>query len=89
MCLAQESAEYKAKAFFYLESRKARTLVDLLINELETAPASNNPATAELFERWQQLREGLHWYYSKINQNEAGGKSRRSEERRVGKECCR
>lgn len=74
--LAQDDAEKQAKAFYYLESRKARTLVDLLINELETAPTSDNPATQELYARWQQLREELHWYYSKVNQNETGGKSR-------------
>ena len=82
LCLAETDADKQAEAFYYLESRKARTLVDLLINELDVAP---NPSLspvgseqAELFERWQQLRSELHWFYSKANLNEVNGKSRQA-----------
>jgi hypothetical protein len=34
-----------AKAFFYLESRKARTLADLLVNELESTPSGGDQQT--------------------------------------------
>ena len=76
LCLAHGSADKQAEAFFYLESRKTRTLVDLLSNELEATPVPNDAANSELYERWQKLREELHWYYSKANQNETSPKSR-------------
>ena len=76
LCLEHGSADKQAEAFFYLESRKARTLVDLLINELEVAPVPDNGANDELYQRWQKLREELHWFYSKVNQHETSPKSR-------------
>jgi CHAT domain-containing protein/tetratricopeptide (TPR) repeat protein len=75
LCLAEGGEGKQAEAFFYLESCKARTLVDLLVNELEVTPASGVPA--ELLDEWRRLREELHWYYSRVNQSEAGEGSRR------------
>jgi CHAT domain-containing protein/predicted negative regulator of RcsB-dependent stress response len=75
LCLQQGGPDKQAEAFFYLESRKARTLVDLIINELKVVPS--DAGSGELLQRWQQLREELHWFYSRLNQNEADGKSRR------------
>ncbi len=76
LCLDQENPERHADAFYYLESSKARTLVDLLINELELMPLPDNQAMAELYQQWQSLREKLHWYHSKMNQAEMQGQSR-------------
>lgn len=76
LCLDQQTPEKQAEAFFYLESSKARTLVDLLLNELELMPPTKNGASRQLLLEWQELREKLHWYYSRINQSETGGKNR-------------
>jgi CHAT domain-containing protein/tetratricopeptide (TPR) repeat protein len=77
LCLKHETPDKQAEAFFYLESRKARTLVDLVINELEIVPTGQTSSAGALLSRWQQLREELHWFYSRISQFEAEGKSRR------------
>ena len=73
LCLTDGSADKRAEAFYYLESRKARTLVDMLVNELEQWPESGG----ELHDRWRQLREELHWYYSAVNQTETRDQRRR------------
>jgi tetratricopeptide (TPR) repeat protein len=65
LCLEQGTSEKVAEAFYYLESRKARTLVDLLINELEVTPTTDNDGISDLRERWRRLREDLHWFYGK------------------------
>jgi CHAT domain-containing protein len=76
LCLDQGEPDKQAEAFFYLESRKARTLVDMLVNELEVMPASDGENHAGIYQQWQRLREELHWYYSKTTQYEANGQSR-------------
>lgn len=80
LCLNEDDPQRQAEAFYYLESSKARTLVDLLINELELMPASdgqpNGYKASELHQRWQTLREQLHWYYSKVSNAEIQTKSR-------------
>jgi CHAT domain-containing protein len=76
LCLDRGDSDGQAEAFFYLENCKARTLVDMLVNELEVAPAGDDDSETERYRKWQQLLEELHWYYSKTTQHEAGGKSR-------------
>ena len=82
LCLEQGGADGQAEAFFYLESRKARTLADMLVNELEVipagpaGPAGEDEAQAELYRQWRQMREELHWYSSKTAQHEMNGLSR-------------
>jgi CHAT domain-containing protein/tetratricopeptide (TPR) repeat protein len=76
LCLNQQGTDGQAEAFFYLESCKARTLVDMLINDLEVTPAGDDEAQAELYREWQRLREELHWYCNKTTQHEASGDSR-------------
>ncbi|HMV47748.1 MAG TPA: CHAT domain-containing protein [Blastocatellia bacterium] len=65
------------EAFYYLESSKARTLVDWLANDLELMPSSGNEAAAELRLRRQMLREKLHWHYGKMGRAETRGDGRR------------
>jgi CHAT domain-containing protein/tetratricopeptide (TPR) repeat protein len=77
LCLKGDQADGPAKAFFYLESRKARTLADLLVNELEATPDAALPADQKLQKHWQQLREDLHWYYSRISRDETNEQRRR------------
>ncbi|MEK7829847.1 MAG: CHAT domain-containing protein, partial [Acidobacteriota bacterium] len=76
LCLNEEDPQRQAEAFYYLESSKARTLVDLLINELEMMPSPDGQESSELHRRWQSLREQLHWYYSKVGNAETQTKSR-------------
>jgi CHAT domain-containing protein len=76
LCLQDGSPERAAEAFYYLESHKARTLVDLLVNNLDVVPTGAEPATQALYGRWQQLREELHWFYSRASQSESTPNSR-------------
>jgi tetratricopeptide (TPR) repeat protein len=76
LCLEEGTSEKIAEAFYYLESRKARTLVDLLINELDVTPPDEDEEISELRERWKRLREDLHWYYSKATLHEGVEKTR-------------
>ena len=77
LCLREGSPEKQAEAFYYLESRKARTLVDLVINDLKVAPEGQSAPAQALAERWRQLREELHWFYSRVSQAETENQSRR------------
>ncbi len=77
LCLDQEDPSRQAEAFFYLESCKARTLVDLLVNQLETIPANAAGIPAGLVYRWRQIREELNWFYNKVSQDETANDSRR------------
>ncbi|MBL8203584.1 MAG: CHAT domain-containing protein [Blastocatellia bacterium] len=70
LCLNEGSPERVAEAFYYLEGSKARTLVDMLVNELDVIPSDADPETQALYQRWQQLREELHWFYSRANQTD-------------------
>lgn len=76
LCLARQEDEDFARAFFYLESRKARTLVDFLINDLDVTPAEHDESQVALMQKWKQLREELLWFYNKANLHDAGDKSR-------------
>jgi len=76
LCLDQEDPAWQAEAFYYLESSKARTLVDLIVNELEMTPLPDGQASSELHQRWQELRQRLHWYYGKVSMAETQSKVR-------------
>jgi CHAT domain-containing protein/tetratricopeptide (TPR) repeat protein len=75
LCLAAGS-ERQAEAFYYLESCKARTLVDLLVNQLEVIPTETDGASGELWRQWRRLREELRWFYSRVSQSELEGRRR-------------
>jgi CHAT domain-containing protein len=77
LCLNHEDASRQAEAFYYLESCKARTLVDLLVNQLETIPANAAGIPADLLSRWRQMREELNWFYNKTSQHEPATDIRR------------
>jgi CHAT domain-containing protein len=76
LCLDQGDNEGQAKAFFYLESRKARTLVDMLVNDTKTAPAGEEETQSEFYRQWRELRDELHWFSSKVSKNETSGQRR-------------
>lgn len=82
LCLEQGGAEKEAEAFYYLESRKARTLIDLMVNELDPVPPMDGTASIDWKSRWRRLREELHWYYSKLHQRELDGKAQPIAEQR-------
>jgi CHAT domain-containing protein len=67
-----------ATAFYYLESSKARGLMDLLINDLEMTTTTETDAAAAqgLIARWHGLREELHWLNHKLRKAESSGQSR-------------
>ena len=77
LCLNHEDASRQAEALYYLESCKARTLVDLLVNQLETIPANAAGIPADLLSRWRQMREELNWFYNKASHHEPATESRR------------
>lgn len=74
LCLAHDTPEQTAQAFYYVESQKARTLVDMITNDLDLWPVSASMDSER--RAWNRLREELHWLYAKIRVNEAGGDSR-------------
>ena len=69
LCLKQAADDKHAAALFYLESQKARTLVDV-VGAPTKQVISDRPNLIELRNRWRQLQEELHWYNSKANQSE-------------------
>ena len=77
LCLDSRDSTRQAEAFFYLESCKARTLVDLLVNQLEAFPANGEGIPDDLIHQWRQIREELNWFYNKVGQNESSNQSRR------------
>jgi len=76
ICLKEGDGKRDAEAFYYLESQKARTLVDLLLNDLEALPATDGVVLTDGQIRWRQLREELNWYYSRVHQQDGSEKSR-------------
>lgn len=75
LCLDENNPEQNALAFYYVESRKARTLVDMLANDLDLWPALSS-TDSDLSREWNRLREELHWLHTKLRDNPAGGDSR-------------
>jgi CHAT domain-containing protein len=65
LCLDENKAAHNALAFYYVESRKARTLVDIMTNDLDLWPASAE-MDEELKAEWTRLREELHWLHRKL-----------------------
>jgi CHAT domain-containing protein len=75
ICLEQNSVAEKERAFYYLESRKARTLVDMLTNDLDLWPDVLS-SDSGLRQEWQILREELHWLHARIQQSQANTNNR-------------
>ncbi|MFN0088511.1 MAG: CHAT domain-containing protein [Blastocatellia bacterium] len=76
VCLEQGTPEGEAEGFYYLESRKGRTLADMLVNELEVTPTGGDEPQTELYRQWRQLREELHWHSNKTTRHDLSGNSR-------------
>lgn len=70
LCLERNSAAENERALYFLESRKARTLVDMLTNDLDLWPEA--PASDPGFQReWKTLREELHWLHARVRDSQA------------------
>jgi CHAT domain-containing protein len=69
LCLEHDSPAENALAFYYLESRKARTLVDMLTNDLDLWP--DLPSDSNMRREWKSLREELHWLHARIRESQA------------------
>jgi CHAT domain-containing protein len=67
LCLEQNCDSQNERAFYYLESRKARTLVDMLTNDLDLWPDAAS-SDSGLQREWKTLREELHWLHSRIRE---------------------
>jgi CHAT domain-containing protein/tetratricopeptide (TPR) repeat protein len=75
LCVEQDTPEGIERAFYYLESRKARTLVDMLTNDLDLWRDSS-PSQADLRDEWNRVREELHWLHSRVRDTETNRDSR-------------
>ena len=75
LCLEQNSPAENERAFYYLESRKARSLVDMLTNDLDLWPQVPS-SDSSLRREWQTLREELHWLHARIHQSQANTNNR-------------
>jgi hypothetical protein len=75
LCLEQDTPEAAERAFYYLESRKARTLVDMLTNDLDLWRESS-PSQVDLRDEWNRVREELHWLRSRVRNTETNRDSR-------------
>jgi tetratricopeptide (TPR) repeat protein len=75
LCLEQNSPAENERAFYYLESRKARTLVDMLTNDLDFWPEVLS-SDSGLRREWQILREELHWLHARIHQSQGNTNNR-------------
>jgi CHAT domain-containing protein len=65
LCLEQDTPEAAERAFYYLESRKARTLIDMLTNDLDLWREASS-SQADLRDEWNRVREELHWLHSRV-----------------------
>jgi CHAT domain-containing protein len=75
LCLEQNSPAENARAFYYLESCKARTLVDMLTNDLDLWPEAA-ASNSNLRREWKILREEIHWLHAKIRERQASTNNR-------------
>lgn len=75
LCLDQNNPAENERAFYFLESRKARTLVDMLTNDLDLWPDALS-SDSSLRRKWQILREELHWLHARIHQSQANTNNR-------------
>ena len=75
LCVEAGTPEKKAEAFYFLESRRARTLVDMLTNDLDSWLHEGSP-DSDPRRDWNRLRAELHCLYARLNENESRGESR-------------
>jgi CHAT domain-containing protein len=75
LCLEQNSDAENERAFYYLESRKARTLVDMLTNDLDLWPDAT-ASDSGLQREWKTLREELYWLHSRMRETQSNPDNR-------------
>lgn len=75
LCLRRAESSGLEDAFFFLESQKARTLVDFLTDDLQILP-EDNAQLQDLHQRWRKLREELQWFHNKANDHDVQGRIR-------------
>jgi CHAT domain-containing protein len=71
LCLESGSEEKINEAFTYVEAAKSRSLTELLAANRSIAGKTQQPSVEQLHQEWNQLREELDYYYSRINQSES------------------
>ncbi len=77
LCLESESGLRREDAFYYLESCKARTLIDQVMGQLENRALDKGDVPEEFLTRWRQIREELNWFYYKVGRYEPPTEGRR------------
>lgn len=77
LCLDPEAGLRPEDAFYYLESCKARTLIDQVLKQFEGVSADAAGIPAEYLDRWRRIREELNWFYNKVGRHEPATDSRR------------
>jgi CHAT domain-containing protein len=77
VCLRAGTSEKIEEALAYAEAAKSRTLVDWLASSGHFQCQGITTSNGALNQEWQQLREHLNWYYSRINHYEQRPPDRR------------
>ncbi|MGA9773803.1 MAG: CHAT domain-containing tetratricopeptide repeat protein [Blastocatellia bacterium] len=67
LCLDSANGARVKEAFGYVERSRARGLADLLSGSIRFLPKPRDRFESKLFERLEELREELNWFYSQIN----------------------
>lgn len=67
ICLDSGEGARVREAFGYVERSRARALADLLNGSIRFLPKPRDRFESKLFERLEELREELNWFYSRIN----------------------
>jgi CHAT domain-containing protein/tetratricopeptide (TPR) repeat protein len=67
ICLDSMDPARVKEAFSYVERSRARALADLLNGSIRFLPKPRDQFESKLFERLEELREELNWFYSQIN----------------------
>lgn len=77
ICLADGTVQRTAEAFTYVESARARSLVELVSGMLQEPQRPHDEFDAALLQRLEELREELNGLYNRINRGSSGGEGAR------------
>lgn len=77
ICLTDGTPERTAEAFTYVESARARSLVELVSGMLQEPHRPHDEFDAVLLQRLEELREELNGLYNRINRASNGGEGAR------------
>ncbi len=67
LCLFDDGRVRVREALGYVERARSRALVEMMSGSLEFRPLARDRFEAQLYERLDELRGELNWFYSQIN----------------------